>query len=301
MKIFYTLILIVLTSLGTAAQCDKVISSVEDPGPAQVTGSTLPVDAKEMDWFFPADYTRLVAFGGSVGSKASHEGVDYVHENKEQPHVYVHSIGAGEVVYVREGCPESSLFAHNNYSRECGAGWGNHVVIKHGSIYSRYAHLRKGTVQVKVGDVVFGEQLIGEMGNSGRSELRHLHFEVGTRTQLFDPCGMSQNFDYVYNPSQLNYKKRTGIDDELAEDTAKVVVYHERNAEHITVEMPAMHKLGQVKCIELYDALGRKLYEVVVSGCNANSVYRLPFLARQQPLICRIVTTKLSFTRKFMS
>lgn len=301
MKIFYTLILIVFTSLGTAAQCDKVISSVEDPGPAQVTGSTLPVDTKEMDWFFPADYTRLVAFSGSAGSKASHEGVDYVHDNQSVEHVYVYAIGAGEVVYVREGCPESSLFAHNNYSRECGAGWGNHVVIKHGAIYTRYAHLRHSSIKVKVGDIINGEQLIAEMGNSGRSELRHLHFELGTKSEEFDACGMSQNFDSVYNPARLNYIQRTGIDSELAEDTANVVVYHDKGSEVIKVKMPNVPKLGQVKCIELYDETGRKLEELSIVKDRGLSEFELPYTSNSRFIICLIVTDKISFSKKIVS
>ena len=70
------------------------------------------------------------------------------------------------------------MFCHNTSLRECGSGWGNHVVIYHGrGIYTRSAHLKPGSVAVKVGDQVSQGQQIASMGNSGRSELRHLHFE----------------------------------------------------------------------------------------------------------------------------
>ncbi|MCG8581674.1 MAG: M23 family metallopeptidase [Bacteroidales bacterium] len=301
MKQIISLILISFMTLPLFGQCDKVVSSVEDPGPAQMTGSELPADVKDIDWFFPANYTRLVSFSGTPGNKASHEGVDYVHDDTTKERVYIHTVAVGEVVYVREGCPESSQFKHNNYNRECGAGWGNHVVVKHGSVLTRYAHLKKNSIVVKVGDQLYAEQIVGEMGNSGRSEVRHLHFELGTKRDMFDPCGMSQNFDYVYNPNKLNYNQRTGIDDELAEDTAKVVVYNDPHHEIIKVKMPTSHSLGQIISIELYDASGRKLEELNKLDSNGYGELQIPYSSGSQLIICRIITEKISFSKKIVS
>ncbi|GIS35353.1 MAG: hypothetical protein Ct9H90mP6_06100 [Gammaproteobacteria bacterium] len=53
------------------------------------------------------------------------------------------TIAEGVVVYARTGCPSSTQFSDNTILRECGAGWGNHLVIDHGNnIYSRYGHMR---------------------------------------------------------------------------------------------------------------------------------------------------------------
>ena len=146
-------------------------------------------------------YTYLVSFAGTAGSPASHEGLNYVHIDANVGVVPIYASGAGTVVYVRTGCPQSSEFALNNDLRECGSGWGNHVVIDHGNqIYTRYAHLKPNTVSVSVGTVVSEGQYISDMGNSGRSDLRHLHFELGTKTSPFDPLALSQSFDLVYNP-----------------------------------------------------------------------------------------------------
>ena len=38
------------------------------------------------------------------------------------------------------------------------------------------------------------------MGNSGRSEERQLHFEIGIFDGAFDSCGPSQSFDKVLDP-----------------------------------------------------------------------------------------------------
>ena len=111
----------------------------------------------------------------------------------------------GEVVYVRSGCPETGQFERNEALRECGAGWGNHIVIKHDNFFTRYAHLRADSIAVNIGEKVKSADLIGLMGNSGRSNKRHLHFEVGIYSQDFKSCKPSQSFDYVVDPLKLGF------------------------------------------------------------------------------------------------
>lgn len=160
-------------------ECSRVVSSSEDPTSAQITGTELTTNINEMKWVIPSESTYKVAFDGVPGTTASHEGIDFVHDDISKSLVDVKAAAAGTVVYVREGCPESSIFEYNNYQRECGAGCGNHVVVKHGEIYTRYAHLKDKSVLVNVGDFVECGERIAYMGNSGRSELRHMHFELG--------------------------------------------------------------------------------------------------------------------------
>lgn len=73
--------------------------------------------------------------------------------------------------------------------------YGNYVQIKHpNGMYTLYAHLKKGSVKVKKGDKVSKEQLLGTMGNSGRTSGTsattgiHLHFEVRNKDNyVIDP------------------------------------------------------------------------------------------------------------------
>jgi len=55
---------------------------------------------------------------------------------------------------------------------------GNYVILKCGDYYPMLAHLRCGTVCVKVGDRVRAGDQLGEVGNSGNSIQPHLHFQV---------------------------------------------------------------------------------------------------------------------------
>ena len=57
--------------------------------------------------------------------------------------------------------------------------YGNYVKIKHDNgMYTLYAHLRYGSVTVKLNQRVTKGQVLGYMGNTGYSFGAHLHFEV---------------------------------------------------------------------------------------------------------------------------
>lgn len=56
-------------------------------------------------------------------------------------------------------------------------GYGKHVIVDHGNnLKSLYAHLSK--IDVKEGDEVTTDMILGEMGDTGRSTGDHLHLEV---------------------------------------------------------------------------------------------------------------------------
>jgi murein DD-endopeptidase MepM/ murein hydrolase activator NlpD len=73
--------------------------------------------------------------------------------------------------------------------------WGNTVVIKHEDyLYSKLSHLKEGSIKHVAGDRVKQGDLIGRVGNSGRSPYPHLHFQfqatpyIGSAT-LYYPFG----------------------------------------------------------------------------------------------------------------
>lgn len=58
---------------------------------------------------------------------------------------------------------------------------GNHLVIESlesPGIYAFLAHARRGSLSVKAGDLVRGLQPVAEVGDSGQSNVPHLHFQL---------------------------------------------------------------------------------------------------------------------------
>jgi murein DD-endopeptidase MepM/ murein hydrolase activator NlpD len=67
-----------------------------------------------------------------------------------------------------------------------GNGYGNHVVINHGYQYSTlYGHMYK--IKVRAGQTVKRGEVIGYVGNSGKSTGSHLHYEVLKGKKHLDP------------------------------------------------------------------------------------------------------------------
>jgi urea transporter len=82
----------------------------------------------------------------------------------------------GSVIVAEDGIDDNKIGEVNTFRN-----WGNTVIIKHAEgIYSKLCHLQKGSVSVRVGDNVHYGQIIGKVGNSGRSPYPHLHFQLQT-------------------------------------------------------------------------------------------------------------------------
>jgi hypothetical protein len=73
---------------------------------------------------------------------------------------------------------------------------GNYVILRLGrGRYAFYAHLRRGSVRVRPGQLVRPGQVIGELGNSGSSTGPHLHFQVMDAPSAIDSDGLPYAFD----------------------------------------------------------------------------------------------------------
>ena len=70
-------------------------------------------------------------------------------------------------------------------------GYGNYVEIFHGynedrkAITTRHGHL--STISVKEGQVVFKDDIIGNMGDTGLSDGEHSHYEIRVGGKSIDP------------------------------------------------------------------------------------------------------------------
>jgi Peptidase family M23 len=90
------------------------------------------------------------------------------------------SVADGVVVSVKTGMRDhekrmmSPITEHTEESIT-----GNCVVIKiDNNIYAYYAHLQQDTITVKEGDHIMKGAVVGQVGNTGSSQVPHLHFQL---------------------------------------------------------------------------------------------------------------------------
>ncbi len=115
----------------------------------------------------------------------AHKGSDFVLRDFRQMDsgVAVIATAKGIVTFVLD-----TLFDRSKQGDT--GGFGNYVRIDHGDGFSvDYAHIRKHSAHVKVGDSVQRGQVLAFVGSSGRSSDPHLHLEVYKRGALVDPFG----------------------------------------------------------------------------------------------------------------
>lgn len=95
-----------------------------------------------------------------------HEGIDFTSNIGKE----VYATGTGVVASVERAR----------------GGYGNCIIINHGFGYKTvYAHLSK--MNVKRGQKVSRGQIIGHVGNTGKSTAPHLHYEVHKNSKPVDP------------------------------------------------------------------------------------------------------------------
>lgn len=73
---------------------------------------------------------------------------------------------------------------------------GNYISLSIGDgQYLFYAHVKPGSMKVKVGDKVKRGQVIGQLGNSGSSTAPHLHIELANANSILGAEGIPYTFD----------------------------------------------------------------------------------------------------------
>jgi len=93
---------------------------------------------------------------------------------------------AGTVVEVVDGLPDQAIGSSDPQHAA-----GNHVVLDLGQgEYALLAHLRQGSVGVKLGDKVASGDELGRCGNSGNTSEPHLHFHLQDKPHFGEGDGM---------------------------------------------------------------------------------------------------------------
>jgi LysM repeat protein len=141
----------------------------ENPATARVLGpgACEPVSGGAVGYgayIWPSNNHYLSGF--NYAPNANHWGIDIAGNEGEA----VYATDAGVVVYA----------GFNNY------GYGNMIMVDHGNNFqSLYAHL--SGISVGCGQSVGQGDLIGAIGNTGRSSGSHLHFEIRAISSFVNP------------------------------------------------------------------------------------------------------------------
>jgi len=125
------------------------------------------------------------------------DGLAFRSDGTRPDHYYcfrlpVLAAAAGTVVRVESDIPDNLVGAMNLKQN-----WGNLVLLHHGpGLYSLVAHLARGSVKVRLGQVVQAGEVLGLCGSSGRSPQPHLHFHLQATPDLSAgtiPCSFSDS------------------------------------------------------------------------------------------------------------
>lgn len=91
----------------------------------------------------------------------------------------LYAVADGTVLRIRDGRPENNGDAHDAPINSVDELGGNYLVLAlEGGRYAFYAHCVPNSFLVKEGDVVTEGQPLALLGNSGNSDIPHLHFEI---------------------------------------------------------------------------------------------------------------------------
>jgi len=156
----------------------------------------LPLDCEPGQSCFVSKYPDMVA-GDAYGdfqcgslSSAGSRGTNFriLSYQDMEAGVSVLAAADGIVQFVRDGMPDVSvnLVGQDAVKR---LGLGNAVLLRHsgGELLTGYAHMRRGSIRVKEGDLVRKGQVLGYVGLSGMTESPQLYFELIVNGRHLDP------------------------------------------------------------------------------------------------------------------
>ena len=122
---------------------------------------------------YAQDWVRVDPKTGQMVNGNASRAKDYVGYGAE-----LYAVADGTVVAALDGLADiETIYAERHLAVAEMAGNSVVLEIENGT-YACYGHMVPGSVRVKTGDVVREGQVLGKMGNSGNSDMPHLHFQV---------------------------------------------------------------------------------------------------------------------------
>lgn len=149
---------------------------------AQVVPLITPIEGAEgIDWTIVNRVDADVRLDRTADSHCGwqtydqHRGTDFVLRSFRQMDsgVWVRAAARGVVTAVVDSLPD------RNKRSIVEQGFGNYIAVEHAEgFFTYYAHNRRSSARVRVGDTVGAGERLALVGSSGNSEDPHLHFEV---------------------------------------------------------------------------------------------------------------------------
>jgi len=173
----------IMKSLGVKIQ--KHTPTANSGGPYLPTSQSLPADLllrtdKNLNMLLYTPLGRPLA--GAISSPFG---------NRDDPFTGENAFHTGVDIKARRGEPIKATATGTVVEASYNGDYGHLVEIKNGNGFtSRFAHLQ--SYKVKVGDKVKRGQLIGLVGNSGRSTGAHLHYELCLNGKPINPAPFMQ-------------------------------------------------------------------------------------------------------------
>ena len=164
-------------------------------GPANNTGhrrALIPVGGTPaIAQRFAIDYVKL------GDDSKTFTGDQLKNENYHAEGLDALAVANGTVVAVKDSIPENVPgITSRAVPITLETVGGNHVIIDiGGGRYAFYAHLKPGSLRVKMGDRVTRGQVVGLVGNSGNSTEPHLHFHISDGNSPLGSEGLPYRHD----------------------------------------------------------------------------------------------------------
>ena len=153
----------------------------------------------QADWRFAWDFIKVGADGKTYQGNGFNLSDYFCYS------LPVYPAADGVVDSVSDGIPDNEPGDANVRQN-----WGNTVILKHADgLYSKYSHLKPGSIRLKQGDSAVASRELALVGNSGRSPEPHLHFQIQAEPDI-DAATIEYPFGYFlrYNngtPSLIAY------------------------------------------------------------------------------------------------
>ena len=111
--------------------------------------------------------------------------------------------------------------------------WGNTIIIKIGEkVFFKISHLKPGSFKVKKGDLVAKGDILAACGNSGRSPMPHIHFQlqetpyIGSETLNYPLGNYVQNLEKGFEFQSYKKPRLNDIVSNIEKDQTLFHAYH---------------------------------------------------------------------------